>query len=189
MNISYKLPWIWHALFFLGANCALVLLPKLINIVLNKNTTSQVHLDHVKHYKSIIESIPSSALVQIAPVSLPFQSILWIQSNLTCYQNLIVIFCILGRYRCGVVWFNGKLKTPAELSPIFPFLLWTTSDFESGKIFLKIDKKSFLVADCAVDNDALVRAFELSVKAHHVFLLEYHPYLKSVYVCRILARN
>lgn len=72
-------------------------------------------------------------------------------------------------------------KNPAELSPIFPFLLWTTSDFESGKIFLKIDKKSFLVADCAVDNDALVRAFELSVKAHHVFLLEYHPYLKSVY--------
>jgi len=59
--------------------------------------------------------------------------------------------------------------------------LWATNDFESGKIYLKIDKKIFLVGCCSGNKDALVNAIGLAVKAQHVFNLEYHPYLKSFY--------
>lgn len=70
-------------------------------------------------------------------------------------------------------------RNPAELSPIFPFLLWVTNDFKGGKIYLKIDRRFLLVGSDSMD--AVVKAIALSVKAQHIFDLEYHPYLKSFY--------
>lgn len=68
--------------------------------------------------------------------------------------------------------------------PIFPFLLWTTNDRDTGKLYLKIDRKSFLVGTLAANCDKgaiVLQAFSLAMKAHYVFNLTYHPYLRAVF--------
>lgn len=63
-------------------------------------------------------------------------------------------------------------------SPIFPYLLWLTSDLETGLLYLKIDRQSFLINQ-SLDQDSLIKAFDIFIKAHHVFNLKYHPYLRT----------
>lgn len=43
---------------------------KLLTVTLNKNSASPADLQHLKDFKPMIDSIPSSALLQIVPVSL-----------------------------------------------------------------------------------------------------------------------
>lgn len=72
LSSSYLLNFFFFlnsVLLSLGPVSALVLLPKLLNFVMNKNTVSQAHADHIKNYKSTLDGVPSSALVQIVPVS------------------------------------------------------------------------------------------------------------------------
>lgn len=77
-----------------------------------------------------------------------------------------------------------SLESRADIpQPIFPFLLWTTNDKLTGKIYLKIDRKSFLVGNVNNSNsgETLLKAVSLAMKAHHVFNLAYHPYLKAFF--------
>lgn len=79
-----------------------------------------------------------------------------------------------------------------RISPIYPFLLWKTNDKKSGDLYMKVDKKSYLVGSFSDQSgvDPVLRAVDLSFKTYWVFNLKYHPYLNSVFsyfetVCNI----
>ncbi|XP_052128976.1 uncharacterized protein LOC127750698 [Frankliniella occidentalis] len=131
----------------------MVMLPKLLTLTLNKNNTKEEHLDHIKKYKALIEKIPSSSLFQTAPEGTDVESYVSVEAD------------------------DGSTPTP-----IFPFVLWLTSDYCSGKLYLKIDKKFVFLGNVAQGNShAVIRALEVCMEAHHVFNLQYHPYLCSYY--------
>ncbi|XP_034236573.1 uncharacterized protein LOC117642445 [Thrips palmi] len=142
-----------NALFDIEELQALVLLPKLLTLTLNSKTAPQDHLEHFKLFKESIQKFPSSALLQIVPEGTDVES-------------------------------YDSVETRKDIpSPMFPFLLWTTKDRLSGKMYLKIDKKTFLVG--SVDNvnagEIVIKAIALAMKAHFVFNLAYHPYMRAVF--------
>ncbi|KAE8739282.1 hypothetical protein FOCC_FOCC015220 [Frankliniella occidentalis] len=93
---------------------AAVLLPKILVLTLNKITVPNAKfLDHVKKYKTVLEKIPSSALFQTAPEGTDVESYVSVEAA----------------------------DDSSEPTPIFPFVLWITNDYCSGKAYLKIDKK------------------------------------------------
>lgn len=70
--------------------------------------------------------------------------------------------------------------------PIPPFILWLTSDKNSGDFFLKVDRKTMFVSSYRDRNNgkvphALIQALELLFKFQWVGQLKYHPYLTKVY--------
>ncbi|KAK3920925.1 Ribonucleoside-diphosphate reductase nrdEB subunit alpha [Frankliniella fusca] len=137
---------------FSNANVrALVLLTKLLTVTLSKNTTSPEEREHIKNFKTSIESIPSSALFQVVPEGTDVENHVSEETHPVLSE---------------------------QLAPIFPYLLWSTRDFRSGMIYLKIDKLCFLI-ERVENEDSILRAFDIFIKAHHVFMLKYHPYLRT----------
>lgn len=68
--------------------------------------------------------------------------------------------------------------------PLYPFLLWSTNDWKTGDLYLKIDRKTIRVASTDLSptaEDPVLKAMGLFIKAAHVFNLEYHPYLRHVF--------
>ncbi|XP_034238514.1 uncharacterized protein LOC117643632 [Thrips palmi] len=133
---------------------ALMMLPKILVPTSNSKTTTASLLQHIKKYKKHIDAIPSSALLQVTPAGTDVEHYISVESCLT------------------------------EPAPIFPFILWSTNSKKDGKLYLKIDKLSFLVGcikqpdQCGIE---VLKAVSLSLKAHHVFNLEYHPSMKPFY--------
>jgi hypothetical protein len=44
--------------------------------------------------------------------------------------------------------------------------------------YLKIDRLCFLIGRVE-DEGSIVKAFDVFIKAHHVFMIKYHPFLKT----------
>ncbi|XP_034251346.1 uncharacterized protein LOC117651415 isoform X1 [Thrips palmi] len=100
------------------------------------------------------------------PLQTPFQAVPLFKSPLK--EQILIITDL---------WKPTQLRQ-SNPPPNFPFLLWLSNDNTKGLIYLKIDQICILVAR-GEDPDFFIKAFDIFVKAHHVFNVKYHPYLRT----------
>ncbi|KAK3923873.1 Thymidylate kinase [Frankliniella fusca] len=134
---------------------SLLLLPKLLPSVATSKTMKPSELDHIKLYKSSLDALVSSAIVQIEPEG----------TN--------------AKLHCSI---EAPRNEAQRKQTIFPYLLWLTNDRTNGQMYLKIDQITFYLGSSTTLQDLLLRGVDLIMKAYWTFNLSYHPFLKTTYL-------
>ncbi|KAE8741826.1 hypothetical protein FOCC_FOCC012635 [Frankliniella occidentalis] len=119
---------------------AVLFLHKSLPITLTKSTAKDDELNHIRYFKNVIEGIPSSSLLQIAPVN-------------TCVDTYLSL----------------ESSPDRPPTPLNPYLLWLTNDKINGQLYLKIDKKSVPLGSSATTmGGKFLKALTILVFSHYI---------------------